>query len=84
MKNFRPVFLGSMVLAFITFATGYFGGRSLTGALFLAGFWAAVVVFALFSFKKRAVWLLLGAPLALFWPWVFAALRLWSLREGGQ
>ena len=30
--------------------------------------WALVLAFSCFRFKKRGLWLLLGAPMALYWP----------------
>lgn len=60
------------------------GLLSASAALLPAGLWSAVVVLGLFSFRKRGLLLLLGTPFALYWPWVFVALRLWSLRAGGN
>ena len=34
----------------------------------LAVLWAIVVVASVFLFRKRALWLLVGAPIALYWP----------------
>ncbi len=30
--------------------------------------WAIVVVISLWRYEKRGLWLLLGAPMALYWP----------------
>jgi hypothetical protein len=34
----------------------------------LAVAWAVIVGFCLWRFKKRGLWLLLGVPMALYWP----------------
>lgn len=34
----------------------------------LAIFWVLMLGFCLWQYKKRALWLLVGAPLALYWP----------------
>ena len=34
----------------------------------LAGIWVLTLVISAFRFRKRALWLLAGAPLALYWP----------------
>jgi hypothetical protein len=34
----------------------------------LAFLWSAIFVFIALQFKKMALWMLLGAPLALYWP----------------
>jgi hypothetical protein len=33
-----------------------------------ASVWAMLIVVSAFLFRKRALWLLLGAPIALYWP----------------
>jgi len=30
--------------------------------------WGAIVITSVFLFRKRALWLLVGAPIALYWP----------------
>ena len=30
--------------------------------------WAAILALSFWRYKRRALWLLLGAPMALFWP----------------
>jgi len=35
---------------------------------FLALLWGVVVLVAVIRFRKRGLWLLLGTPLALYWP----------------
>ena len=34
----------------------------------LAGLWLATLIVSIFRFHKKALWMLLGAPLALYWP----------------
>ena len=34
--------------------------------------WCLIVVYAFQQYRRRALWFLLGAPLALFWPFGFA------------
>jgi hypothetical protein len=34
----------------------------------LAIIWAAILAFCVWRYKKRGLWLLMGAPLALYWP----------------
>jgi hypothetical protein len=34
----------------------------------LAGCWTVLLIGGLYKFKKRGLWLLIGAPFALFWP----------------
>jgi len=41
----------------------------------LAGLWPVMVGISAFLFRKKAFWLLLGAPLALYWP-------VWLLLKG--
>jgi hypothetical protein len=43
-------------------------------SLLLTVCWLLVLATALFRFKKRGLWLLLGLPFALFWPCVFLAI----------
>jgi len=33
-----------------------------------AGIWLATAIVSIFRFHKKALWMLLGAPLALYWP----------------
>jgi hypothetical protein len=72
MKNFRVLLVGSLALAMMTFAAPWL--TSIRVSLFLAGLWGAVVLAALFRFRRRGVWLLLGTPLALYWLYVFVVL----------
>jgi hypothetical protein len=72
MENFRVMFVGSLALAILTFATPWLA--SVKTALFLAGLWGAVVLLALFGFRKRGLWFLVGTPLALYWPVVVVVL----------
>jgi hypothetical protein len=82
MRNFRAILVGSVALAVITFGAGTLTSKKAT--LFFAAFWGAVIVLAIFRFGKRGLLLLLGTPLALYWPWVFMAFWLWNRRMGGQ
>ena len=34
----------------------------------LAGIWLATAIASIFRFHKKALWMLIGAPLALYWP----------------
>ena len=34
----------------------------------LAGIWLLMVIISAFRFRKKALWLLIAAPLALYWP----------------
>jgi len=34
----------------------------------LAAAWAAILVFCLWRYRKRGLWLVVGAPMALYWP----------------
>jgi len=44
---------------------------SLKVSALFAAIWGAVVLLTLIHFRKRGLWLLLGAPLALYWSLVF-------------
>jgi hypothetical protein len=56
----------------MTFAAPWL--TSVKTALFLAGLWGTVVLLALFGFRKRCLWFLVGTPLALYWPVVVVVL----------
>jgi len=36
--------------------------------------WIALAIYATFAYRVRALWILLGAPLALYWPGMFFVL----------
>jgi hypothetical protein len=40
----------------------------ITASIPLAAVWAIIFTFFLWRYKKRGLWLALGAPLALWWP----------------
>ncbi len=40
-------------------------------SLFLAICWLVLFVVGLFKFRSRGLWLLIGLPLAAYWPFVF-------------
>jgi len=68
-KKLWMILLPSMLIAFFGWAAptrqmpiNYYG------SIPFAVTWALVLVFSLIRFKKRALWLLLGAPMALYWP----------------
>ena len=69
MKTFWALFIASMALASVGFAAGWV--VSFTASIWIALLWVTTVLLALFSFRKRALWMLVGAPLAVYWPFVF-------------
>jgi hypothetical protein len=48
--------------------------RAVMVSLWLALVWGALVLYGFFRFKKQALWLLVGAPAALFWPYIVAVI----------
>jgi hypothetical protein len=52
-------------------------GTSAIASLCLALFWLILVVVGLLKFKKRGLWLLIGAPIAPFFPFSLA-MMLWA------
>lgn len=40
----------------------------------LAMAWLGLLAVALFRFRKKGLWLLIGLPFALYWPFVFLAI----------
>jgi hypothetical protein len=68
----KPRLLISVAIALIAF----FGPRiffehsdiGVTVTFALTGCWIVLFVGGLFRFKTRGLWLLVGAPFALFWP----------------
>jgi hypothetical protein len=78
-KSLSPWLIGSLTIALCSFLAGLFGplggvgGSRYAAILFVVSpalglVWAAVVLVAMFAIRWRAMWLFLGAPLALFWP----------------
>jgi hypothetical protein len=43
-------------------------GIAVMVSFMLAACWIVVLIAGIFRFKKRGLWLLVGAPFALFWP----------------
>jgi hypothetical protein len=77
MKSFRALLVVSLAVAAIALAAPLLSGSvgfmtSLKASIFLALLWTIVVLFALIRYRKRGFWLLLGAPVALYWSFVFA------------
>jgi hypothetical protein len=72
-KKLWMVFLPSMLIAFFGW-TAPSGQTPLNYAAMLrmsipcAAAWALVLAFSLVRFKRRGLWLLLGAPMAMYWP----------------
>jgi hypothetical protein len=48
--------------------------RAVLASLWLTLLWVALVVYGFFRYKKKGLWLLVGAPAALFWPYVVAVI----------
>lgn len=72
-RSFWFVFAASMVVACL----GNFAPRHtmpydysaiVSWTIPLAVVWGAIVITSVFLYRKRALWLLVGAPIALFWP----------------
>ena len=75
-KNFRTLLVVSLGIAVLAFSVPWLSkpasdNISVMASALLALLWSAVVLLALFSFRKRGLWFLLGTPLALFWPFLF-------------
>ena len=82
MKPFSWLLIASLLIAAAAFMTplwlNSFGFMlSLKLSVFVALLWGSTVAFALVRFRKRGLWLLFGAPPALFWSFVFTWL-LWQ------
>ena len=43
-------------------------GAMISRSIPFAATWAVVLVLSLWRYKRRGLWLLVGAPLALYWP----------------
>jgi hypothetical protein len=64
----------------VSFVLAYFGWQApqvrmgldfhsmLWWSLPLAGLWLITFMIAAYRFRRKALWLLIGAPLALYWP----------------
>src|SRR6266571_1541607 len=71
-NNFRPLFLASLAIAALAFATPLLVKPGNTDAAIkvsalLALLWGVLVLFAFTQFKRRALWFLLGTPFIGFW-----------------
>ena len=80
MKSPPALVVVSLVLAAIAFLLPWVTHFADQGLSFfaLAG-WIVVSVWALASYRKRALLVLLGTPFALFWP----AVLVWTIASGG-
>ncbi len=58
MNNFRALLIASVALAIMAFASPWV--VSLKASVWFALLWGVVVLVALFSFRKRAFWCLVG------------------------
>jgi hypothetical protein len=59
----------SILLAAAAFSVPLvFGETATPWCLLLALVWVALFLFVLVRHRKRGLWLLIGAPLALYWP----------------
>jgi len=77
-----PWLIGSFGIAILSFLTGLFGPLGMGGpnryvtvlllvSMSLSLLWVVFVVVAGIVLRRRAVWLLIGAPGALCWPTIF-------------
>jgi len=65
----KPLTITSFVLAGIAFLLPWVTHFADQGLSFLAhACWLGVSIFALATDGRRALWVLIGAPFALFWP----------------
>jgi hypothetical protein len=70
-KNVRPLLFAALAVATL----GYFSEYSfkndfaLWGSVLLAALWGTLLCGGVIRFRWQGLWLLLGAPLALYWPW---------------
>jgi hypothetical protein len=82
------MFLWSMALAILAASTRW-SVEAITGATFsfvsvsaaLAMAWGAISIVSVRKYGREGLWVLLGAPLALFWPVVFCLM--WYACEHG-
>ncbi len=64
----KPRFLISLTVALLALILFEWTRIGTAVSLALSACWVVLFVAGLIKFKKRALWLLLGAPFALFWP----------------
>ena len=76
MANARQLRILSLSVAFVALAAPPVTGNDqvIMLSLLLALVWTVLVTYGLFRFKKQGLWLLIGAPGALLWPYVIAGL----------
>jgi hypothetical protein len=75
--TFRGLLATSLFLAFINLLLPLEGLLTETPvAVFLGGLWLFFLTFALITYGRRGLWLLIGFPLALLWPIVAVAYSL--------
>ena len=83
--NYSKLLITSLVIALgSVFGPVISHFRGATGVV-LIGFslsiaWCLIVVYAFQQYKRRALWFLLGAPIALYWPLIIALIALGVLR----
>lgn len=73
----KPWFRSTLVFSFLVAVVGLVAPQRrmpidfhlmLWLSLPLAGIWLATSIVSIFRFHKKALWMLVGAPLALYWP----------------
>jgi hypothetical protein len=72
MKNFRPLFIASIIVALCAFGVPWLVrpwnmDAGVTASGWLALFWFAMVIVSFVRFRRRGWWFLLPTPLAFFW-----------------
>jgi len=71
MTQLKYLFAVSILLALAGIAIPPVVGeseRTMTLSLLFAVMWMALFVFGLARYRRRGLWLLIGAPFALYWP----------------
>ncbi len=75
--TFRGLLATSLLLAFINLLLPFVGFLTETPvAVYFGGLWLFFLTFALITYGKRGLWLLIGFPLAVLWPIVAVAYSL--------
>jgi len=90
-KQVRPLFFVSLVIAALGFVGPLVSSQMFAAALdfdlaaqislFLSAIWLVLFVVAVVQHGTNGLWLLVGAPLALFYPLAFF-LVWWACRKG--
>ena len=86
-ERVRPLFIASLLTA----VCSCFGPRlfqpyttsfdfALLTSVCLSGFWVLLVCLSVAAYRKRGLWLLIGAPLALYYPYAFLVWG-WACRQ---